>query len=405
MANTYTSPDQQILDRKRAIAMALQQASMQPLQAPAVHGAVVSPLEGVNKIAQALMSGYQNNQLDQQQQALTGQENAQQSQRIKALVNALSAQGTDPAKAQTIAESLTAGDPGANIGLQSILPQAPPADFTLSPGQERFSGATGAQTAAVPVTPPVPAPPSPFTLSPGQQRFGPNGEAVASVPSIEKPEPNKPLPTADVQDYQFYSEQEIKAGRTPLSFFEWQKQKANFRPPASSDQTVVVKTVDDQGNAITQIVPKVAGTTIKGAPTAQETNRREQATIVNNEANRILKMIDATPNAIGPIMGRIAKGESVVGNIPPDAKALGTALASFEALMPILHGFRGGSQVMDHFTSIIGDQHLNAAALKASIKEIQALADNIRTGKVEAENAAAPAGNVIRYDAKGNRIK
>ncbi len=91
-------------------------------------------------------------------------------------------------------------------------------------------------------------------------------------------------------------------------------------------------------------------------------------------------MIDKTPNAVGPILGRLARGEVAVGNVSPEVKAIHTALGSFEALQPILHGFRGGSQTVDHFKGVIGDQHLNAAALKASLNEIKTLANTIKGG-------------------------
>jgi len=106
-------------------------------------------------------------------------------------------------------------------------------------------------------------------------------------------------------------------------------------------------------------------------------------------------MIDKTPNAVGPIMGRLARGETVIGNVSPEAKALGTALGSFEALQPILHGFRGGGQTVEHFHSVLGDQRLNAAALKASINEIKALAANIKGGKAVEETAPQARGLIV----------
>ncbi len=39
------------------------------------------------------------------------------------------------------------------------------------------------------------------------------------------------LPTPDIQDYEYYSKQEQGAGRTPLSFNEWSRERANLRNP------------------------------------------------------------------------------------------------------------------------------------------------------------------------------
>lgn len=214
----------------------------------------------------------------------------------------------------------------------------------------------------------------PANVGPGETRVTGKGEVIFKAPpKVESLTPfeawARENPNAKVSD--------------------WLKLEATNKPQAS----VVIQSVDDSGNKITKIVPRVAGTEFAGAPTAQQANRRDQADIVSNYADHILELIDKNPGAVGPIVGRIARGETVIGNVDPGAKALGTALASFTALQPILHGFRGGSQTVDHFTSAIGDQRLNAAALKASINEIKALAKQIREGSGVSgtESSAIPA--------------
>lgn len=59
-----------------------------------------------------------------------------------------------------------------------------------------------------------------FTLGEGQVRYGPNGEVIASGPA----KPNDP--TTDIQNYEYYRDAEMSAGRQPLSMFEWQQAKA-----------------------------------------------------------------------------------------------------------------------------------------------------------------------------------
>ena len=142
----------------------------------------------------------------------------------------------------------------------------------------------------------------------------------------------------------------------------------------------LIKTVDENGDSVQMFVPKTPGTVYSSDYTAQEKNRRGQADIIQVEADRIIKMIDANPSSVGPLAGRIARGEAVIGNIDPQTKAIGTALGSFEALQPILHGFRGGSQTVDHFHSVIGDQAMNAEALKASLLQVKQLAADIKMG-------------------------
>jgi hypothetical protein len=230
-----------------------------------------------------------------------------------------------------------------------------------------------------------------------QTQEGANARTAAEIASREKIAGMKPPleGSASIQEYNLYASQEKAAGRTPLSFDEWQNRDANRKKSTAAPATVVIQTQDDQGNKVTKIVPKVAGATYSGAPTAQESNRRDQADIVERQVDHVMALIDKTPDAVGPILGRLAKGETVVGNVAPEAKALATALGSLEALQPILHGYRGGSQTMDHFHSIIGDQALNAAALKASLKEIKALAADIRSGGADSQAAAPNVNSVL----------
>lgn len=181
--------------------------------------------------------------------------------------------------------------------------------------------------------------------------------------------------------------------------------------------TVVIQTVDANGNPIQKIVPKTAGAEFASKLTPQEQNRLDQADIIIREADRIKRLIDATPSAVGPIAGRIARGETVVGNVSPEAKALGTALGSFEALQPILHGFRGGSQTVEHFHNTLGDQRLNAAALKASLDQIKALATDIKQGRGQnigtvtvtspdgKSERTVPADQVQYWISKGAKVK
>lgn len=61
----------QQLARKRQLAQALQQQSMEPLQDPGYAGAKISPVQGFAKLAQALIAAYQNKKIDQQQTALS----------------------------------------------------------------------------------------------------------------------------------------------------------------------------------------------------------------------------------------------------------------------------------------------------------------------------------------------
>ncbi len=166
-------------------------------------------------------------------------------------------------------------------------------------------------------------------------------------------------------------------------------------PKAAPAQPRLITTVDEKGRKVQKFVTPQVGSEFTAGPTAQEENRRDQARIDNNYADHVMAMIDQNPKSVGPILGRIARGEIAVGSAPPEVQALHTALMSFEALQPILHGFRGGSQTVDHFHAAIGSQSTNAAALKASLSEIKALAQQIETGMEPGVEAAATETRIV----------
>ncbi len=173
-------------------------------------------------------------------------------------------------------------------------------------------------------------------------------------------------------------------------------------PKAAPAQPRLITTVDEKGRKVQKFVTPQTGASYTAGPTAQEENRRDQARIVNNYADHVMAMIDQNPKSVGPILGRIARGEIAVGSAPPEVQALHTALMSFEALQPILHGFRGGSQTVDHFHAAIGSQSTNAAALKASLTEIKSLAQQIESGMepgLDTVPAASSSGRkVIKFE-------
>lgn len=56
--------------RRRALAQAIQAQSMQPIQAPVVPGAQISPVQGFEKLAQAIIGGLANRRLDTEESGL-----------------------------------------------------------------------------------------------------------------------------------------------------------------------------------------------------------------------------------------------------------------------------------------------------------------------------------------------
>jgi len=187
-------------------------------------------------------------------------------------------------------------------------------------------------------------------------------------------------PTAQLQVYHEYEDQARAAGKTPLMLDEWLTKVANMKPTAP--RTHIITTIDTTtGEPVRMIVGDTVGSTWQAPPTVAEQNRRDQAKLVTGEVDNIVEMIEKDPGMVGPILGRIENGQLKVGTVDPKFSGLVTSLGSLTAMMPILHGFRGGSQAMDHFSTIIGDPHLNKPALRASLMAIKRLAEEIKTGK------------------------
>ncbi len=125
-------PQQQAIDRRRALAQALQQQSFEPIEAPPIPGALTSPLQGVSKLVQAIMSGYANRRLDKEQKAVNeriqGQNTGQANSLVAALMGAAPQQSDQAAPPQMPLQlpqdSQTIGAPPPDTGAWDAKRQA-----------------------------------------------------------------------------------------------------------------------------------------------------------------------------------------------------------------------------------------------------------------------------------------
>ncbi len=135
MPNVNLSPldaQQAALNRRRALALALQQQSMEPIAAPPVRGAQISPVEGIAKLAQALVGGLSNRRLDKEQAALSDQQQQQRESQALALSNTVTPQ--PQGLTAPMAQPQEAQIPGENaVPAQSAPPM--PTTLPVGPGQ------------------------------------------------------------------------------------------------------------------------------------------------------------------------------------------------------------------------------------------------------------------------------
>ncbi len=145
MANVSLSPypytaEQEALDRKRKLALLLQQESLQPIQEPSVPGANASPFQGVAKLVQALIGNYQNHKLDEQQKGLDTKIQTERTGR-----------------AQDMANALIGKPPDSSVTVPMAPTQAMPVPSTLTPEDLQATQLPG----GTPYSPPTPPPQTP----------------------------------------------------------------------------------------------------------------------------------------------------------------------------------------------------------------------------------------------------
>jgi hypothetical protein len=73
---------------------------------------------------------------------------------------------------------------------------------------------------------------------------------------------------------------------------------------------------------------------------------------------------------MGPLMGRINRGEVNIGNVDPEVAKLYAAMKSFYALQPAVHGFRNAEFVKD-FETAIGTLERNPDAFLAGMEGLK----------------------------------
>lgn len=135
----------QQLARKRQLAQALQQQSMEPLQDPGYAGAKISPVQGFAKLAQALIAAYQNKKIDQQQTALSKEAQGSKENMLSNMAKALMPVSAQPQGQISMGQPSPLIDqlpPDAQGGMDAQgmapVPQQLPQDMPQSPPQNNM---------------------------------------------------------------------------------------------------------------------------------------------------------------------------------------------------------------------------------------------------------------------------
>ena len=131
---------------------------------------------------------------------------------------------------------------------------------------------------------------------------------------------------------------------------------------------VTIQTVDENGQPVTKIVPKTAGSTFAKGPSAVTANRLDSAKAVKQTGEDIIAGLSDPKTAamVGPAMGRFNTLRDLIGNPPPELAGLAGQIESYALANMGVHGMRSaqGAQMI----SKLLDRRHTPESLIATIK-------------------------------------
>ena len=105
--------------------------------------------------------------------------------------------------------------------------------------------------------------------------------------------------------------------------------------------------------------------------------------------------------SMGPLMGRLERGELAIGDVPPDVAQLYAAMKSFYALQPAVHGFRNAEFVKD-FETALGTLERDPDAFIAGMKGLKPTMEAVANeGKTYHKRIVEGGGNTPAGGAAG----
>jgi hypothetical protein len=247
------------------------------------------------------------------------------------------------------------------------------------------------------------------------------GTTIAT--GTEKPDKNTPVDQQEMSDWLSKNK-----GKGPSDFLKWKADQTRAPKEPKSVQMLV-----PSGNGSYQMksfkegdaIPAgaVTSTTASSlnAPTTNTRNMSEKAPRVINFIDRINSLLDDNEKQLGPLQSRW--NEFTAGKIGLPNKGytqLRTDIGLLTTALMNMHvGARGGEMIMQHFHDLIDQAKQSPENLSAALGEIKTYAQQVAleggNQAMQQGNGAnqpskilpssTPSPNIIRYDAKGNRVK
>jgi len=198
---------------------------------------------------------------------------------------------------------------------------------------------------------------------------------------------------------------------------ETQEPIPNFEPPPNyAEVAPQLRAVTVMGPGAVPTVENMARFNAQGGQAesggGQYGASAAQGGAIQRSATNLKAEIEDRRDKIGNVGAIIKSAFLGTPLADPEQAFIATRLASFAALNPRLHGFRG-QQALDEFIKIIGGIPKNVDALLRSIDAISETAGEVSynpftggAGGAGGQTGAPPQGaKVIKYDKQGNRTK
>jgi hypothetical protein len=149
-------------------------------------------------------------------------------------------------------------------------------------------------------------------------------------------------------------------------------------------------------------------------PSGQTQSRGSAAQVIVDVIPDLKEAVQKNRDQIGPLAGRLARGEITIGDVPPQIAKLFIQMESFNALQPAAHGFRAAEFVKDWKTAL-GSLERDPDAFIAGLEGLQPTMEKIaKEGKTyhqrivegrPSKPAAGDSGKAPVWNAKSGRYE
>jgi hypothetical protein len=160
---------------------------------------------------------------------------------------------------------------------------------------------------------------------------------------------------------------------------------------------VTIQTVDANGNPVTRIVTKTAGSEFVKPANATTATRVASAKAVNEVGNDVIAKLSDPKFAatVGPVMGRAGTLRDFIGNPPPEFSELAGQIESYALANMGVHGMRS-AQGAEQIKKLLDQRH-TPASLAATIRGLNDFSTRFETNNTP-KSGGAPVATTTKAE-------